>query len=227
MKRALLLLASLAAAGAGALAAGSCARVKAVTLAIEDDDNGPHGFLCVDDAGVPIAARVRDSDAGMAVVVDFFDFGASVVCKPFDLLEWCNGRDGGCPLLRSYRKCIPLQPVYDAGEDLQGKDKLIAQVRATLRQLSDEHAQISGDAPDQVVMVRVTVLAESCAAATASAAFDCTKLVGCATSCPELLSATEGEVTVSLAAPGVKCSESDVVICAHEDLTNLDPTCGP
>jgi hypothetical protein len=228
VKRALLLLASLSAAGAGALAAGACGeRVKDVTVAIEDDDAGPHGFLCVDDAGVPLAARVLDEDAGMAVVVDFFDFGASVVCKPFDLLQWCNTRDGGCPLLLPYRKCIPLEPVLDAGEGLNGHERLIAQARATLHQLADEHAEISGDAPDQVVMVRVTVLAEGCAAATASPAFDCNKLMGCATSCPELLSATEGEITVSLPTAGTHCTEADVVMCAHQDLTNLDPICEP
>lgn len=206
---------------AGTALVGAChTGVHEVELTFYDDGHGPHGFLCVDDGGVPLAHRAV-TDGQLSLVVDLFRFDGSPACSAVALLEWCQAQPGGCPLLLDRRACLDVPLGFLDG----GHETPITAVQTALAQLKGR--LVMSSVPDEVVVVRVVATTATCAEVSAGgASFACSALVGCANSCAVSLADAGGEVELDLDIRAARCDEGTVGICASPDLTNVDGTCG-
>ncbi len=207
--------------GVAALGASCGAQKKEVELTFYDDAAGPHGFTCHENADPDklLVERVL-RDGRLSLVVDFFQLDATPTCSGIALLEWCHANP--CPLLEGERACVdvPLDFLQDTGSA-----PVQAQVRRALAGVKGE--LVTGSAPDAIVLVRVVATTASCAdVAAEGAAFDCSKLVGCANSCPVYLPEAGDDVQLDLDARPDQCDETTIRICAAPDLAHFQDSCG-
>ncbi len=150
-------------------------------------------FSCRDTAGGRFLAEraYAEAPAHAAIVVDFVRTGGVPRCQGTGILSWCS--DHSCLPIDGQRRCFD---VALPGEPARAREELAAALGALDGQL------VSADAPSEAVLVRVLATAERCAditsAAPSSRAFDTSRLLGCAYSCPVSLDSTAGEVVLDL-----------------------------
>jgi hypothetical protein len=205
-----------------ALLVGACGpRKKEVELTFYDDTAGPHGFTCREN-GNPDKLLVERvvRDGRLTLVVDFFQLDATPTCSGIALLEWCHVNP--CPLLTGKRSCVdvPLAFLEDAGN---ASPQTL--VRRALAEVKGE--LVTASAPDAIVLVRVVATTASCAdVAKEGVAFECSKLVGCANSCPVYLPEAGADVQLDLDANPGQCDETTIRVCSAPDLAHFQDNCG-
>ncbi|MEZ4299246.1 MAG: hypothetical protein R3B70_30125, partial [Polyangiaceae bacterium] len=177
------------------------------------------GFVCKEADGDEYLARRAFTEGHAAVVIDYVRLGGSPLCRPIKLLDWC--REQGCELLGELRACVDLPPIPKGAAGAPAE----ALVKQAISALQGE--TVTPAAPDEPVLVRVVAVAATCADIEAGGLdFDCTKLIGCANSCPVYLPAVE-EVPLDLDVSGDHCEDA-VVVCASRDLGAPETACpGP
>ncbi len=165
-----------------------CSVQKEVAVSFGSEGEGLDGFMCKDSTGKYLLDRAQN-DGGIApasLVVDFVRLGGVPGCRTGQLIKWCATHE--CRPLSSSRACVPTTvPAITTG---MMREELRAALLSAFR-LTGENGVI-GDAPDEFVIVRVVGSLESCSQlmppmGTELPAFDKTKLLGCAYSCPVLL----------------------------------------
>jgi len=153
----------------------------------------------------PLVARAPRSERGTEIhlYVDYIPLGGTPGCRFSELRSWC----ASSPCRATKRRCVAIE----VAEDLRLSPALAPRAIAAAfagRTLDDE-------APDEPVVVRVIGVARSgpCAAEE-EAPTDVTKdVIGCAYSCPTLLTVATGAVTVDFDILGNGCAERDLATC--------------
>lgn len=202
MRRALLL-----------LVLSSCVETRSVALTFGSEGEGLDGFMCRDSAEVPLLSRLPP-DGRASLVVDFVRLGGVPGCRTGQLMKWCTTHE--CVPIQSTRTCL------DATLPLPGapREELRAALLTAMRSLGAP--ETSADAPDEFVLVRVVGTTQGCdtllpAGADPLPAFDKSKLVGCAYSCPVLFDKVEQDVYLGFETLTASC-EQGVRICSDGQL---------
>jgi len=203
--------------GLGLLLA-SCVQTRQVELTFGDEGEGLDGFMCRDPAGAPILDRLQDGAGQMlpaALVLDFIRLGGLPGCRSGQVMSWCV--DHPCAPIASHRACVEAQ--FSSVDGLTRP-----QMRASLQQVmtSLKGTLLTGDAPDEFVLVRLVGTAQSCDQLAqlpdgTLPAFDDSKLVGCVYSCPVLLDSLQGDLFLGFDTLTDLC-EQGVRVCAAGDL---------
>jgi len=203
--------------GLGLLLA-SCVQTRQVELTFGDEGEGLDGFMCRDTSGAPILDRLQDGAGQMqpaALVLDFIRLGGLPGCRSGQVMSWCV--DHPCAPIASHRACVEAQ--FSSVDGLTRP-----QMRAALQQTmtSLKGTLLTGDAPDEFVLVRLVGTAQSCDQLAAQPdgtlpAFDDSKLVGCVYSCPVLLDSLQGDLFLGFDTLTDLC-EQGVRVCAAGDL---------
>jgi hypothetical protein len=185
------------------------ADVNPITLTLPE--RGANGLRCVetDPASEELIDRtpVLADGAHLTVVLDYLSFEGLPSCRPLDLLRWCEDRT--CPIVRrNCREVVVPPPFMVPANELQAK--LMDAIAAG--------GPLTADAPDGVVVLRVTFTRETCdALAAVESPYTkprCADLIGCVYSCPVQLDEVEGEVLLELDSLGTICNEETVGVCA-------------
>jgi hypothetical protein len=155
----------------------------------------------------PLLARAVDGAANIHLYVDYVRLGGTPGCRTAELREWC--RAGKCSLMR--RHCIALSIDASAATSAESAMRAVSEAFGGARTLDDR-------APDEPVIVRITGVAKNgpCTAEEEQSLADPNPgptAIGCAVSCPTLLTATTGAVTVDLDLLGNTCVESTLRQC--------------
>jgi hypothetical protein len=203
--------------GLGLLLA-SCIEIRQVELTFGDQGEGLDGFMCRDTSGTPILTRLQDGSGQMqpaALVLDFIHLGGLPGCRSGQVMSWCV--DHPCAPIPEHRACVSAQFSTAGGLTRQ---ELRASVQQTMSSL--EGTLVTGDAPDEFVLVRLVGTAQTCEELARRPDgtlpdFDDAKLVGCVYSCPVLLDALEGDLFLGFDTLTDIC-EQGVRVCAAGDL---------
>lgn len=210
--------ASLAAILALNLVLVTCVEVRRIQITFGEQGEGLDGFLCRDTAGTPILTRLDDGSGQSrpaALVVDFIRLGGLPGCRSGQVVRWCV--DHPCAPIAEHRACIEVQFSPLTGLT---RPQLRQAVQESLRNM--DGTLLSGDAPDEFVLVRVVGTAQTCAEVERRGdgtipPFDEDRLVGCAYSCPVLLDSLEGDLFLGFETLTDVC-EQGVRVCAAGDL---------
>lgn len=199
----------------GVLLLLACVQSRSVGLTFGADGEGLDGFLCADDAGVRVLDRLG-ADAGTApasLVVDFITLGGVPGCRASQLISWCSTHD--CQVAKGSRVCLNIE--LPTGVTGQTRPEIRTKVREALKSLKGE--QVTGDAPDEFVMVRVVATKQPCSEleGVEPAAYDAKQLVGCAYSCPVLFDKIDQDVYLGFDTLVDQCDQG-LRICSGKDL---------
>jgi hypothetical protein len=202
MRRALLL-----------LLLSSCVETRSVALTFGSEGEGLDGFMCKDSSDTLLLSRLPP-DGAASLVVDFVRLGGVPGCRTGQLVKWCSTHE--CVPIQSTRTCLDVKlPAPGAP-----REELRAALLTAMRSLGSPEA--SADAPDEFVLVRVVGTTQSCdtllpAGQDPLPAFDKSKLVGCAYSCPVLFDKVEQDVYLGSETLTTSC-EQGVRICSDGQL---------
>jgi hypothetical protein len=196
----------------------TCVQVREVHITFGEQGEGLDGFLCRDTAGTPIVTRLEDGSGLVgqtALVVDFIRLGGLPGCRSGQVVRWCV--DHPCAPIAEHRACIEVQFPQVGG---LSRSQLRQAIQDSLRQMNG--TLLSGDAPNEFVLVRVVGTAQACGEVERRGdgtlpPFDEDKLVGCAYSCPVLLDSLEGDLFLGFETLTDVC-EQGVRVCAAGDL---------
>ncbi|HVE85386.1 MAG TPA: hypothetical protein VND93_21180 [Myxococcales bacterium] len=196
----------------------TCVEVRQVRITFGDQGEGLDGFMCRDTTGTPILSRLEDGAGQMqpaALVLDFIRLGGLPGCRSGQVMSWCS--DHPCAPIAEHRACISVQ--FSPPDGLS-RAELRASIQDALHSLGG--TLLTGDAPDEFVLVRLVGTAQSCAEVERQAdgtlpVFDEARLVGCVYSCPVLLDALEGDLFLGFDTLTDLC-EQGVRVCAAGDL---------
>jgi hypothetical protein len=195
----------------------ACVETRTVSVTFGEEGEGLDGFLCTDASKRRLLERLAAPDAGVAgrasLVVDFVRLGGVPGCRTGQLVKWCAAHE--CTPIEGGRSCVevelPTAVASGAREDLRAALlEALRAVRAT---------DITADAPDEFVLLRVVGSAQRCeellpsSSSPALPAFDADGLVGCAYSCPVLFDAVEQDVYLGFETLVGQC-EQGVRVCA-------------
>lgn len=162
-------------------------------------------YRAVCSAQPPLAARAAESDGGVHLHVEYVALGGTPGCRVESLRSWCAAHR--CTVKR--RRCLALTLPGDVLEDAEAAARTTAQAFASSRLLDD-------DALDEPVVVRITGEAKA-GPCTPEEELPATlppgRAIGCAYSCPVVLTAATGAVTVDLDLLGNVCTEAEVTSC--------------
>lgn len=171
---------------------------------------GANGLACVEEStGTPLLTRatIDGTAAEASVIVDYLAFEGVPSCRAFQIYDWCTSR--GCPIVR--RNC---RRVRVESPDMSS----VAAVQAQLVEAIEQDGILTHDAPDGVVMVRVTFTSQLCEEVLpAGGVFPkprCESLMGCVYSCPVQLDEVMGDVLLELDVLASSCTDEVVGICA-------------
>ncbi len=200
----------------------SCEQVRRVELRFADAEaldlgRVPLGFNCVRrDNQAPLLARAVTPtgepgryDLSMAIVVDLIRLQGQPSCRPSSLLSWCC--DNECGPIESRRLCVPME-LSDLDPNAEPFADRFAQALAGTR--------LTEDAPDETVLVRVVGLAgTSCDEPLPKNLGEqmLNRLVGCAVSCPTILTAQSGTLLLDTLSLENACTDDFVRVCAQLD----------
>lgn len=190
----------------------ACIETRSVALTFGTDGEGLDGFMCKDTSGTLLLSRAP-TDGKTSLVIDFVKLGGVPGCRTGQLMKWCSAHD--CSAIGGKRSCVTvnLPPPSMAREELRAA--LLNALRA------GDPFQATADAPDEFVLVRVVGTTQSCdevaPGGDALPAFDKSKLVGCAYSCPVLFDKVEQDVYLGFETLTTTC-EQGVRICSDGQL---------
>lgn len=196
-----------------ALTLSACVETRSVALTFGADGEGLDGFMCKDTSGTLLLSRVP-SDGQASIVIDFVKLGGVPGCRTGQLVKWCTSHD--CSAIQGKRSCVNVKLPAPS----MAREELRAALLTALRE--GDPFQATSDAPDEFVLVRVVGTTQSCDEVTAAAAdplpaFDKSKLVGCAYSCPVLFDKVEQDVYLGFETLTTTC-EQGVRICSDGQL---------
>jgi hypothetical protein len=155
----------------------------------------------------PLIERAADGKGGADVhlIVDYIGLGGTPGCRVSELRGWCGTHS--CRPVR--RTCIPLH--LDAAA--------LASPASVMKAISDGFGSsrtIDTDATDEPVIVRIIGVAKAGACTPEEEAPDrelAAPVVGCAYSCPTVLSANRGTLTIDYDLIGSKCTDVALTEC--------------
>lgn len=193
-----------------ALLLGSCdAERHRVSLDFGNPESVSSGFVCRGDNLVLLLWRgLVGDEVRVSFVIDFISLGGVPSCFAPQLFDWCTEEGHSCAPMLQHRTCIDLDPISRVGVDA----KTI--IEAFGAQLAGK--VVTGDAPDEPVLVRAVGTAQTCAELAAAPSFDPARLIGCAFSCPVQLDSAD-EVALGLPTLQPRCEDA-VVVCAGDRL---------
>jgi hypothetical protein len=219
------------------LLAGACdgsTRVREVELAFAErtntsapDAGSLAGFTCLQteviDAGAAETlvhralgpARAGMRSLSLSMVVQAFALEDNPGCRDTALANYCGPDDGRCRLLPGSTFCTPLESEPLPATTTSRAVRLHAALTALI---TDPDAGLSGalftnEPPAGWTLLRAVGTTETCEGVlSAGHAFDPAQLVGCAFTCPVVLSAWSGKLWFDSAAAG-RC-EAQVQACA-------------
>jgi hypothetical protein len=189
------------------------------------------GFTCSvpDDGGLtatPLIRRALVPEAGgqslrMSLVVQTIDVGDNPGCRDTKVLNYCLREAGACAPVPDSALCVELatEPLPSAETRTQRLHALLAElVHSPDAGLSG--ALYAGAPTDRWVILRAVGSTASCAELAArDYSFPRGSLVGCAFSCPVILSSWSGPLWLDSSATG-RC-EAQVVDCAGPTFSPL------
>jgi hypothetical protein len=178
-----------------------------------DEGEGLDGFLCKDTNKEYVLNRLTPGTDNANIVVDFVDLSGEPGCRTGQLVSWCKTHK--CAPVPDSRICFPvsLPTGVDAGTD---RETVRPIVKAQFDALKGKK-QITGDAPEKFVMLRLIATAQDCASLMGGADFDKTKLVGCAYSCPTLFTAAGQDIYLGFDTLTGLC-EQGLRTCSDQEL---------
>lgn len=190
----------------------TCARAHSVALSI----GGPSqysGFTCVEE-GSPAVARPlfsrASSSESFTVVADFLEVPINVNAGGDVLLRACMNRQ--CAPMPGRRSTFTIRRDAVTGSTLEEIGASFARALAPW--------QITANAPDSLVILRVVSTTQSPEAVLATDArgeylrFDRGSLMGCAISPPVQFDSVESTIFLALPVFGGRCTASQVELCA-------------
>lgn len=156
----------------------------------------------------PLVERAADGKGGADVhlIVEYIGLGGTPGCRVAELRGWCSTH--ACRPIR--RACIAVHLEPGAMASAAAASKAISEGFAA-------GGTIDPDAPDEPVAVRVIGVAKTgaCTADEMTPEKElASPLVGCAYSCPTVLSANRGHLTIDFDLLGAKCNEEALTECA-------------
>jgi hypothetical protein len=200
------------------LALMACVDTRSVSIDFGSVGEGLDGFMCKDAKDDYLLDRLG-VDAGSvstSLVFDFVHLGGVPGCRSGQLVSWCASHD--CSILPTTRSCGTVS-LPTNGEQLK-RSELRTALLAAMR---DTGAfQTSAEAPDEFVLVRVVGTSQPCSELLAQnggalPAFDQTRLIGCAYSCPVLFNKVEQDVYLGFETLTENC-EQGVRTCSDGQL---------
>lgn len=156
----------------------------------------------------PLAARAASGDGGaeMHLYVDYIRLSGTPGCRVAELRKWCA--TGNCSVVR--RRCVALTLSEDVRSSPESATRAISAAWAAGRTLDD-------DAPDEPILVRVTAFPKTGACEPAEeelANLTVTEgAVGCAYSCPTILTSATNALTIDFDRAGPSCTEEELRPC--------------
>jgi hypothetical protein len=201
----------------GLLLLAGCPQARSVAVTFGDTSEGLDGFMCKDTDGVQLLDKVGDAGTGAStfkanLVADFVDLEGVPGCRASQLIKWCATHK--CHPLEGTRSCVPVELPTGVGA-MKREDLRVAVANALTQARGGE---ISRDAPDKFVMLRMVATTQPCDALLSGAEFDKSKLVGCAYSCPVLFDKIEQEVYLGFDTLTATCAQG-VRTCSEPTLT--------
>ncbi|MFZ5442865.1 MAG: hypothetical protein ACOZQL_22860 [Myxococcota bacterium] len=190
-----------------------CVQTRTVAVSFGANGEGLDGFLCEDTSGQRLISRAPPGGM-VSLVVDFVTLGGVPGCRTGQLMEWCKTHD--CRPHPAKRSCVEV-PLEVRGTS---RPEVRAALLESLRAAGAKEAV--ADAPDEFVLVRIVGTTQPCTEVTQKdgelfVAFDPSKLLGCAYSCPVLLDHVEDDVYLGFDTLTASC-ESGVRTCADRKL---------
>jgi hypothetical protein len=158
----------------------------------------------------PLLSPASDdgSTFSLHLIVEYVRLGGFPGCRVAELSAWCNAHPDACRPVR--RTCIPITFTAPPGAAPAELSRRVAEGLAERRTIDD-------DAPSEPVVVRIVGVAKSGACDASEqdpAAPYAGALVGCAYSCPVVLTSVEGDVLVDVDVVKETCSRGLVDLCA-------------
>lgn len=151
-------------------------------------------------------ARVDGGPIAIHAIVDLISLGGYPGCRTAELSAWCSS---GHTCQPSRRRCLPLT--------IDGTRTDAAEISAQIAKAFGSGVIIDEDAPDEPVVVRVVGIAKegACAPEETDPRVPFTSpLVGCAYSCPVVLTSVSGPVLVDVDVFRTTCSDTLIQSCA-------------
>jgi hypothetical protein len=193
------------------------------------------GFTCStnglgDAGGVPLVRRaVRplgagEGSLGLSLAVQAFALDDNPGCRDTKLYNYCGLGQGGCSLLPDSTFCVELEGEPLPASTVSRSARLHAALAALLTAPEAEgglSGALYGGAPrDQWVLLRAVGTTEPCSEVLPSGhVFDPARLIGCAFTCPVVLSSWSGKLWLDSSAGG-RC-EAQVAACAGETFSPI------
>jgi len=174
------------------LLAGCEKEVVQLTIDVDGSRNDARGWRCTEDADPGRYLFQRAAQFGAAsVVVDFLRLDGIPGCRLGELYAWCA--DHPCTPIPETRVCIDIDMSGFTGDVFTDLQDMAAQVSGQV---------VTEDAPHEPVLVRALAVALPCSqvptAGAPSLEVDCSRLMGCAYSCPVALGSGSGTVGLDL-----------------------------
>jgi hypothetical protein len=153
--------------------------------------------------------RASDGNGGadVHILVEYVGLEGTPGCRVSELRAWCATH--ACRPIR--RTCIPIHLEAAA----------LASPQTVMRSISDgfaAHRTLDTEAPDVPVLVRILGVAKSGGCTPVDEAPDrdiASPVVGCAYSCPTILAANKGTLTVDFDVAGDRCTEPALTECVN------------
>lgn len=191
----------------------ACVETRSVAITFGSEGEGLDGFMCRDSSRTLLLSRLPP-DGRASLVVDFVRLGGVPGCRTGKLVKWCATHE--CTPIQSTRSCLDVTLPAPGAPREELRASLLAALRASGAR------QALADAPDEFVLVRVVGTTQACdtllpAGNAALPAFDQSRLVGCAYSCPVLFDKVEEDVYLGFETLTADC-EQGVRTCSDGQL---------
>jgi hypothetical protein len=164
--------------------------------------------------GPPLAARANGQT--VCVTLDFVRLGGEIECRSMiHLLDWCTARSDRCAVIARRTACVSGLADVPADAGLDAAAPVIDANYAKIRDaLLEELAVVAPSAPDEWILVRMMGTTQDAASLADTGRVDLDRVVGCAVSCPVLLSTRDSvELAVDVGTRGT-CTSAAVRACA-------------
>jgi hypothetical protein len=186
-----------------ALASCNAVEVHEVTLSFTyRDGGGPRGFTCPSRN----ALRLLSAERKLSLVVDVISVPTLTRCRNVEFVDLCTS--GACRPDPAARKCVPLDVNYDVDSGAAAVEELTRALRALRGQ------PVTRRVPAEPVIVRAVVMAEPCDAIGARSDLSAPRVLGCAASCPQVISGSDVDLPLDLDTLEPATCERDVLVCA-------------
>jgi hypothetical protein len=193
------------------LPAGCREEVHELQLVFGAGDRPSEGLSCHDTDEFLIDEIWRD-DGAACLVIDIIPTDGHPGCRLSELLAWCS--DHHCRPDPDLRVKLDLDPFLPEMRPKGPGVNLI--YNKIVEGLSG--TEVYSDAPEQVAILRATLVATACTEVPETPRFACGDVVGCMFSCPIAIGSFDGELVLDLDSLNPATCLRDIRTCAGDDL---------